>query len=370
MPTRSTMPGKGKYPSSVAGNPPRLPQSISELTAERLSAILASTYPGVEVTSVHIGTAIYGSNTKVRLLLNYNEAGHSQRLPATMFAKCCFELHSRQVAEIAQSEVAFYLQRAPEGLVNAPECYFAGLDHDSRTAFLLLEDLLARNITFGFALRPIDPKIVQRALEMLARYHARWWNSPELATLGPAGGTIVADDLVSFMFDAPNFDKCLTLPRFKFVPTELHDPERFRKAIHMLWKSNAQGPQCILHGDLHLGNCYFEVDGTPGFLDWQGDTRGCWAHDVTELLLTALDIDDRRNNERPLLEFYLQQLRANGVEAPDFEEAWRQYRRNTLWSATSAVCPVEYQPEPVCAAYTQRAMAAITDLDALASFDQ
>ena len=363
---------KSKYPMDVSEGLPRLPQNMTELTAEWLSAALACSYPGVEVTSVHFGTVLHGTNTKVRLLLNYNEAGHSHRLPATMFAKCNFEVHSDSphLAECARSEVVFYRDRAPavEEWLNIPKCYFVGHDEKSGIYFLLLEDLQARNVTFGFPnVRPVDPQIAQRALEMLARYHARWWNSPGTTRPESTSGGRIGTDV---WMGESNFEYCMQLPRFEYVPPPLRDRERFLSAIYKMWDSNAQGPHCILHGDLHLGNCFFEVDGSPGFMDGQGDSRGCWAHDFTEFVLTALDIEDRRKHERPLLEFYLQELRSRGADAPSFENAWQHYRRNTFWMATAAVLPVEYQPEGVCIAYTQRSMAAVTDLDALASFDE
>jgi len=346
----------------------RLPQNATELTAEWLTSALAGSYPGTEVTSVYFGTVLHGTFSKVRLLLTYNEAGHSYRLPPTMFAKCCFEAHSRSphLVEASRSEVLYYHERASEGLVNAPKCYYAGLDRESGTQLLLLEDLLARNATFGHALRPIDARIARIGLEMLARYHARWWNSPgKVRPETSAGGTIVTDDWMS----EGAFERCRQWPRFEFVVPELRNREQFLKAVYKLWDSNLRAQHCLLLGDPHLGNCFFEVDGTPGFLDLQGDTLGCWAHDVTEFILTSLDIDVRRNHERPLLEFYLEQLRSRGVDAPTFDEAWKHYRRNTIWQATAAVCPVASQFESVCTAYTQRAMAAVRDLDALASFD-
>ena len=320
---------------------------------------------------MHHGTVLHGTATKIRLLLTYNEAGHAHRLPPTLWAKCGFEAHSRHphVADAARSEVVFYRQRASEGLANVPKYYFASTEDRSGTSFLLLEDLLARNATFGSVLRPIvDPQIAQRAVEMLARYHARWWNHPELASIGPRVGLIAPDDWISITLD--NFEHFMALPRFEYVPSKMRNVECFRSAVYGLWESNALGPHCLLHNDPHLGNCFFEIDGRPGFVDWQGDTRGCWAHDFSEFLLTALDIGNRRTFERPLLDFYLQQLRSCGVDAPSFDDAWRQYRRNTLWTAyASAVCPAAMQTEELCTLMTQRGMAAVQDLDALASFD-
>jgi Phosphotransferase enzyme family len=345
----------------------RLPQTLNELTADWLTDALGSAHPGTKVTSVHFGAILHGTNTKVRLLLAYNEAGHSHRLPPTLLAKCGFEVHSALVAECARSEVIYYRERAANELVNAPKCYFAGLDEKSGNSFLLLEDLLARNVTFGFGPRPIDPQTATRAVEMLGRYHARWWHTPGITRREITSGATVVTDVWLL---ADNFERCTHMPRFEFVPPPLRNRERFRSAIYHLWDSNARGPLCILHGDLHLGNCFFDVDGTPGFLDGQGDTRGCWAHDFTEFLMTALDIDARRTHERPLLELYLEQLRSHGIDAPSFETAWRQYRRNTIWAGTAAFLPVEFQNEVVCTAYTQRAMAAVTDLDALALLEE
>lgn len=342
-----------------------LPRSLSELTAEWLSKALSPNFPGVEVTSVHHGDVVRGTNTKVRLLLGYNEAGHSHRLPPTMFAKCGFEVHSPLVAECARSELKFYQQRAPQAGINAPKCYFAGLDDGDGSSFLLLEDLLARNVSFGYALRPVDPQTAQKALAMLARYHAQWWNSPGKPQLHTASGNIVTD----VWLDVANFELSRTLPRFVYVPPELHDRKRFLNAVYRLWDSNLQGTHCILHGDLALGNCFFDADGSPGFLDGQGDTLGCWAHDFTTFVITALDVEDRRNHERSLLALYLDELRARGADAPSFDEAWLQYRRNIIWPGTAAVLPVQFQPETVCSEYTRRAMTAATDLDTLGSLE-
>jgi len=343
-----------------------LPRTMDEITADWLTAALAGKYPGTEVTSLFVGTIVHGSATKIRLLLTYNDAGHMYRLPATMFAKGNFEAASGpDMAACARSEAIFYRDLAPqvEEWLNVPKCYFAGVDGETGDAFLLLEDLLARNVSFGFALRPVNAETAKQTVGMLARFHAKYWDAPGIVRREiTAGARLVTD---TWMLE-PNFSQCAALPRFDLVAPELRDRERFQRAAYRLWDLNAEGPHCLLLGDLHLGNMFFDADGSPGFLDMQGDTRGCWAHDFTEFLMTALAVDDRRKLERPLLEHYLDQLRVHGVEVLSFDQAWLQYRRNTLWVATAAVCPVSSQHEPVCTAYTERAMTAVMDLGALA----
>ena len=149
---------------------------------------------------------------------------------------------------------------------------------------------------------------------MLARYHARWWDSsPGPGRRTPCAGYEIVTDA---FFRESNFEHCTQLPRWEYVPPPLRDRERFLNAVLKMSDNNARGPKCTIHGDPDVGNMFFEVDGTPGFLDWQGATLGCWAHDFTEFILTALDIDVRRTHERPLIEYYLEQLRSHGIEAP------------------------------------------------------
>ncbi|MDO7842173.1 phosphotransferase [Sphingomonas immobilis] len=108
-------------------------------------------------------------------------------------------------------------------------------------------------------------------------------------------------------------------------------------ALHALYgalqRHQATLPQTILQGDGHIGNAYLLPDGTAGLLDWQLTARGAWAHDVNYLILTALDVETRRAEERALLGHYLERLREYGVVAPpSAEEAWLDYRRAILWS--------------------------------------
>ena len=346
-----------------------MPSTLDDVTEEWLSSALSCRFPGTKVTSLYVGSIIHGSSTKVRLLLNYNRAGHEHRLPPTLWMKTGFEKHSGQLSDSNRSEVLFYRLRAPEGLTNQPQCYFAGSNVVSRRSVMLLEDLLARNVRFGFAPEPTTPASARQVIEMMARYHARWWNSPDLAKLGPVGGSLVADDWISIHMAEENFARTMALPRAKFVPARWQDRELMAKALYKLWALNAASTSfCMLHGDMHLGNCFFEPNGRPGFFDWSGTMWGPWAVDFAEFVLTSLDSPDRREHERYLLEYYLDQLVANGVKAPpSFSEAWLGYRRNALWGFSAATCPVALQPEEVCSPYTERYMAAIADLDALDS---
>jgi aminoglycoside phosphotransferase (APT) family kinase protein len=57
----------------------------------------------------------------------------------------------------------------------------------------------------------------------------------------------------------------------------------------------------LVHGDCHGRNLFFEADRAPGFRDWQCTFPGAPAHDLAELLLTSLEVDDRRRGEQLII---------------------------------------------------------------------
>jgi len=64
-----------------------------------------------------------------------------------------------------------------------------------------------------------------------------------------------------------------------------------------------QGPQTVLHGDLHLQNAMFR-NGAVRAIDWQTCFRGNAMADVARLFASSLPIADRRElTEKLLLEY-------------------------------------------------------------------
>ena len=57
-----------------------LPLTLDDVTAAWLTDALSARYPDVEVRGVEIGDVIWGTATKVRLLLQYNDAGQAAGL--------------------------------------------------------------------------------------------------------------------------------------------------------------------------------------------------------------------------------------------------------------------------------------------------
>ncbi|KAH8882421.1 hypothetical protein GQ53DRAFT_831548 [Thozetella sp. PMI_491] len=90
--------------------------------------------------------------------------------------------------------------------------------------------------------------------------------------------------------------------------------------------------QALLHGDTHIGNTYFTPWGAPRFQDWQLIYIGSAFHDVAYFMAGTLTIQDRRANERRILDHYLDSLASFGgpkLESTD-EEVWLDYRKSLL----------------------------------------
>ena len=127
-----------------------------------------------------------------------------------------------------------------------------------------------------------------------------------------------------------------------------------RQTLDALGDYHRQCSACLCHGDTHLGNLYEEPDGTPGFFDAQV-ARGPWQLEVTYHLVGALEVADRRVQERDLLRHYLDQLAAHGVTPPRFDDAWDAHRREVVYGLfIFLINETRFQTEAVNTAYTAR----------------
>lgn len=301
--------------------------------------------------------------------MTYNDEGHRRGLPPTMWLKAGYEPHSDQQIAVYAGETCFYRDLAPTLDIGCPQFFFAHTDPTSAGSVLLLEDLLARNATFGHATKPLTPEQAASVLTLLAKLHARYWNSPDLekfAWLGD-GGALLQCGIIETIFSPENWDRSLALPRGQFIPAQLRDRERLGGLMVRLLEHDRDNAQCLVHGDPHLGNSFWLPDGCPGLLDWQTAMRGYWAHDVAYFLAPCMIVADRRHAERDLIAYYIARLLEYGGPAITFENAWLEYRRHVYYAFCMAICPPELQVEEVCTANAERVCTAILDLQSLAA---
>lgn len=347
-----------------------LPASPEEIDADWVQAALRVHHPGIGVTSVTVGEVIWGTASKVRILVNYDEAGHAAGLPASYVVKAGFGRHELAAAMISfyESEVRFYRELAPglDGVLDPalPRCHFAGMRREQGRAVILLEDLYARNAVFASPGEPMGVGLVEQGLAQLARVHAATWGRPVLGSLGVYPGDM--HGVLLQVIDGEYWERCLAKPRAEGLPASLRRPGAMRAAIEALWALDAAEATCLIHGDAHCGNSFLDRDGRPGFVDWQMAGRGHWAHDVAYWMIMALTPEDRRAHERRLLTGYLAALAAAGVGGvPGEDAAWAAYRRHAVHGLFWAANPDGLYPEEVNTRIVRRFAQATADLNPL-----
>jgi predicted unusual protein kinase regulating ubiquinone biosynthesis (AarF/ABC1/UbiB family) len=126
----------------------------------------------------------------------------------------------------------------------------------------------------------------------------------------------------------------------------------------------AQTPNCIIHGDTHLGNSFVEPDGSTGFYDIV-PRRAAPISEVCYHITLSMDVAQRPRWERELVKHYLAELARHDVmDAPDFDEAMRQYSAFLVEGYCLVLTNDAYfMPEPPITAYAARFSAAMLDHD-------
>jgi len=162
-----------------------LPVEIGDITPAWLSAALGSPVSAAKVVDVNNGTC-----TKIRIALETDDPD----TPETVILKGGFEPHSRMMDYMHANEVHAYADVAPHSPLRQPRTWFAGFDADAKQGIVIMEDLVARGVTFLHPQQPRPPEEVARRLEMLAKHHAMTLGRPE--DMAPDGRFAWAGDLI------------------------------------------------------------------------------------------------------------------------------------------------------------------------------
>lgn len=346
-----------------------LPVTLEEITGEWLTAALRTRTPDVTVRGFEVVDIARSTTTKLRLKLDLNEAGRRACIPERVILKGGFEAHSRELWHMHEREVRGYRDVLPVVKLPTPTCYFADYDPERRQGIIIMDDLVARGVTFCHALKPHTHDQVARRLSVLAQFHARTWGSPELEPGGRWGDLVDFFEVMREFFDqnlAPaTWSRFVTSPRGAATSTRFHDRRWMIDAWNRMTRFAQRLPHCVLHGDIHLGNLYVEQDGTPGFLDTLA-SRGPGMLEVSYHVSASLDAADRGRSEGALVQHYLDELARNGADAPSFEDAMYQYGVFLLYGYFIWMTTDPYmQTEAVNTANAARVSAAMLDHDVL-----
>lgn len=319
--------------------PAAFPTSASDLTLDRLTDLIRTVSPDAEVESFDVtGARTYGDgsnqvSTAGRIELQVKLTGQAAKNVVIKVARTdIFAQH------IYRNEVNFYTRIRPSLDIEAPRPLGGQFDEESGTFGLALEDLRVEGVRFPSVKTDVSLQQMRGLLDTLAVLHATFWQSEKLLNEYSFMAPHTSGDLYRLFHD-PKLVPGLVASEIEneqFKREMLADSgtslERMYADYRKLQFHQATLPFTLCHGDTHIGNTYLTKDDRGGLIDWQLSARGYFMHDVSYVLITGLSVGSRRENEKALIGYYLEQLRLNGVSAPPgFEEAWLEYRRAATW---------------------------------------
>jgi Ecdysteroid kinase-like family len=315
-------------------NPIVLPLVVGDISANVINTLLAASDSPARVINCQIDEIIYGTATKVRLYVEWDDAGQRAALPQNLVLKGGFGPHRAAMAYIYYIEERFYREVQPWLGIASPRCFGSIAGTNGEQALVLLEDLDAAGAHFCRVVDPISPDLTAQFLSQLAQMHAKTWRVSgavmnEVAKLNTWQALPMDDDgaYARGQLAEQVWNRAMTLPRSLAVSRVFHDRSAMRRSLERIDAYTRDKVQCLLHADFHLGNLYLTSEGVPSVLDWQSLSSGHWSHDVTYFMISALDQRDRRRHAKELLAFYLDKLRSFGVtDTPDMEQALEAFR--------------------------------------------
>lgn len=333
-----------------------LPLTPEELTAAWFTKIL-----GKPVKDATIVKAIHGTASKILVELTFEGSADA---PTKVCVKGGFNpalLASLPfMFSIYRLEAEFYYYIAPTINIPLPPTVYCGTDTVKGQGIVVMADLEARGYTFGNPLEAWPVDRVQAGVEQLAILHARTWGSkPE--DFPWASETVSLRDAVVGLMAPEEWDKRFAGDARPPVPDHMADRERMAATFKALWKPSNSTLSCLVHGDAHIGNTFISPAGEPGFLDWQVIHVSSAMHDVAYFIIGTLSIEDRRKNEKELVQHYLDALHRAGAPKFQLEEIWNEYRMHAFHGFAWALAGPMMQSREIVDVMTERHCAAIVD---------
>jgi hypothetical protein len=298
------------------------PATPADITPEWLTAALQ--HAGalrsarvIALRSEQVGEGLGFVGHLARVIPTYDVA--EAAAPATLLAKFASSQEgARRTAALLglyAREVGFYRDLAHRAGVGTPRCYAAECSSDGARFLLLLEDL--RDGAFGDQVAGATIEQARIALTEIARFHAHWWNSPELASVPWLQHSVqVTQRTIGAAYAQlwPVFQA-----RFAGrIPPSLaqHGPALGTRVLAMLQRQSVRDTYTLRHSDYRLDNLFFPGAGTRPLVvvDWQGAFKS-WsgAYDAAYFVATGLTIEDRRAHGADLLDLYYRTLVDAGV---------------------------------------------------------
>lgn len=355
-----------------------IPAGFSEMTTQWLSTVLCKNVEGAEVLSFRLDKPSNGTTSRALVHLTYNEEGTSAGSPTRVFAKSTVRFTERLTARFTLAPVmeSIFFNHIQSELadIETTEAYFSGYELPSCRSMILMKYL--EHCSYTNPTSYISLENARDMMSLLARVHARFWNSPRFESdLAMIKSSCEYQNVLNGLSFEERHDVGIDRAAKVIHPEILKRRSELFSACMTSLRLQDQFSQTLLHNDVHIGNWYRTAENRMGLCDWQGLVKGNFACDIAYALGSALTIEDRRAWERALIMHYLDVLREEGVtEAIDLEKAWLHYRQQyfhalVFWTFTIGAGKLQsdMQPDEYSLINLERITTAMADIDSLGS---
>ena len=310
---------------------------VKEVTPEWLTTVLRTNghLDHEHVTAVELRSSRQTIISNIHYLELTYSAVTSERSPSKLFLKLSKPgFDSEIAASFGKRESEFYnvIAKSMNDPPSAP-CYDAAFSPDNGKSHMLLADLSETHFQTDWPLPPTKPHC-EAVIDSLAKFHAAWWDHPQLGnSIGKFPTSNSIDEYVQSMEKkfagfVDFLDDRLSVERRRLY-------ERVLSTVAGVWKerireNRTEGKDLtLIHGDAHFWNCLHprRLDQAKVYIiDWQ-----CWRIDTaTDDLAYMIGLhwypERRRALEPNLLRTYHDKLLVYGVKNYDWDECWYDYR--------------------------------------------
>lgn len=337
------------------------PRELSGITAEWLSAAMGLRIDSLDIERIGDGTGFMGQ--LFRVALSSPDPGCPRSVIVKLPTTDPGAQFIGQMSRVWEREHSCYRDVVPQMNIRVPKAWV----NIAEPLCLVLEDLAPA--VPGDHVAGATAEQADRAIDVLARHHAAWFEHPQLAafTWMPGLDDPGLDALApTFAIGWPMF-----LERFggRLPERCLRWCERFVEGIPEWIATHLDDPITMTHGDFRLDNLFFCDDGTVAVIDWQMSMRAPGQADFVYFCANNLTIEMRRAHEERLLQRYVAGLHANGVpaEAVTVEGVRRGYLEGLLFYAVSfgasllTIDPANDRGVALFEAMVQRTFTAVDD---------
>ncbi len=341
----------------------------------RSSGQLSNSQAVLKATPTRIGEGAGMASLLWRVSLTYGTpTGTPSAGPDSVIVKLATDdphrLFIMQTAKFYAREVRFYEDLAADAPVRVPRCFHSAIDAETSMFVLVLEDVgqlrhVDQLVGCGFA------DAIQ-ALRTLAKFQAHWW------------GEELSDLATTFMPMDDGFNQ--------FVVPMLHQQSwpAAREARPDLWPDHVSafldgfvakvpeildglmGPNTLIHNDYRVDNLLWDGDEIV-VLDFQMSSIASGLLDFAYFVGQSIQKEVRRERFDELLDAYLSELAANGVEL-DRETAIDKYRRalvfGFMWplGLMGSYSTLDPRGRELAQVMLDRHLSAVHDIDALSLY--